>query len=64
VERDPRFLGQDFDRPDRTYRSHNGVEESADLRRLPLEVMLEIVTAARVRLIAVRELAAASLASP
>ena len=40
-------------------RGHHRVEERANLRRLALEVVREVVTSARVRLIAVREFAAA-----
>jgi hypothetical protein len=45
-------------------RGNDGVEERTDLGRLSREVMPEIVAPACVRLVAVRELAAASLAAP
>jgi hypothetical protein len=64
VKGDAGLLGKHVDGADVPDGGDDGVEERADLRRLAREVMLEIVATARVRLIAVRELSAASLAAP
>lgn len=64
VEGDAGLFGKDLDRADVLDRGDDGVKERTDLRRLSREVMREIVAPACVRLIAVRELAAASLATP
>jgi hypothetical protein len=64
VKRDAGLLGQYLYRSDGVNGIHDCVEELADRRWLSREVMVEVVAAARVRLVAVRELAAALLAAP
>lgn len=64
VERNAALFGQDFDWADVTDGVDDGIKERADFGRLPRKVVLEIVAPARMRLIAVRELAAAALAAP
>ena len=64
VERDAAFFGKDLHGSDVPDGRDHGVEERANLRWLPGEVMLQIVAPARVPLVAVRELAAALLAAP
>lgn len=48
VERDARLLGEDLHWPDVADGGHHGVEQRANLRRLPGEMVLEIVASARV----------------
>ena len=64
VERDARLLRKNLDRPEVANCGHHRVEKRANFCWLALEVVCEIVAPARVRLIAVREFAAASLAAP
>ena len=64
VERDARLLRKNLHRTNRADRGYHRVEERTNLRRLSFEVVREVVAPARVRLIAVREFAAASLAAP
>jgi hypothetical protein len=64
VKGDSRLLSENLDRPDIADRGHHRIEERADFGRLSREVVLEIVPAAGVRLVAIRELATAPLAPP
>jgi hypothetical protein len=64
VKGDARLLRQYLHRSNVANSRNNGIEERTNRRRLVREVMLEIMTAARVRLIAVGELASAPLAPP
>jgi hypothetical protein len=64
VKGDARLLWQHLHGPDFANRRDDGVEERTNRGRFVREVMLEIVTAARMRLIAVRELAPALGAPP
>ena len=48
VERDAGLFGEDLDRTNLADRRNDRIEQRADLRRFPREVMLEIVAAARV----------------
>jgi hypothetical protein len=58
------FLRQDPNRADGSQRRHDVVEEPSNLRRLTPKMIGEMVAAARMRLIAVREVASAALATP
>jgi hypothetical protein len=64
VERDAGLFGKDLDWTDLANRRHDRIEQCTNLGGLSGEVMLEVVTTAGVRLIAVRELATAPLAAP
>ena len=64
VERDACLFGKDLDWADLANRGNHRVEQSANPRWLSGKVMLQVMTPTGVRLIAIRELAAASLASP
>jgi hypothetical protein len=64
LKRDARFLRQHAHGPDGTNDRDDGVEERANLGRFAGEVNLERVTAARVRLIPVCELARARWTTP
>jgi hypothetical protein len=64
LECNARLLGKYPDGSDVADRSDDGIKERADLGRFAREVMREVVAATRVRLIAVRELAAAPITAP
>src|SRR5688572_26767278 len=64
LEGDSRLLRQHRDRPTGLDRTNERVEEPADLWRLSTKVCVELVARARVRLVAVRELAAATCTTP
>ena len=64
LESDPRLFGQNAHRTDRPDRRYDRVEERADFRPFALEMLFEVRPAAGMRLIAIRELAAALLAAP
>lgn len=64
MEGDARLFGKDLDWADFANRGDDRIEQGANARWLSGKVMLQVMTPTGVRLIAIRELAAASLASP
>jgi hypothetical protein len=64
LKRDPRFLGQNPRWTDGFHRADEGVEQSPNLGTFAGEMIVEIVLAACMRLIAVREIAPALIAVP
>lgn len=64
VKCDAGLFRKHFHRPDGANGGHHGVEQCANLRRLPGEMVREIVTSTGMGLIAIRELTTAACASP
>ena len=64
MECDPRLLGEDINRTNLTDRGNDRIEQRANPLRLPGKMTVEVMGATRMRLIAVREYATASLAPP
>lgn len=64
MEGDTCLFGKDLDWADLANRGDDRIEQGANPRWLSGKVMLQVMTPTGVRLIAIRELAAASLASP
>src|SRR5215207_4984829 len=64
LKRDPSLLGQDAHRAEGLDRDNDMFEQRTDLRPFAAEMVVELVATTRMRLIAVREIATALIATP